>query len=146
MTGLYEIEEDKFSAAAKRAQVSKTVTQVNEKAASDDEQSIEGSSREGNAALPTGAPKLKRELKGRHMQMLAMGGTIGTGLFIGSGSALQNGGPVGCLLGYILVAFIVFCVIISLAEMCTLFPVAGSFTHYAARFVDPALGFAQGKE
>ncbi|ORY78626.1 AAT family amino acid transporter [Protomyces lactucae-debilis] len=88
--------------------------------------------------------QVRRDLKGRHVQMLALGGTIGTGLFIGSGTALQNGGPLGCLLGYFIVALVVYCVIISLCEMTTLFPVSGAFTHYAARFVDPALGFSQG--
>ncbi|BFZ59132.1 hypothetical protein YB2330_000135 [Saitoella coloradoensis] len=88
--------------------------------------------------------KLKRTLKSRHMQMLALGGTIGTGLFIGSGSALNSAGPVGALLGYAFVGLVIFSIMVSLGEMTTLFPVAGGFTHFASRFCDDALGFAQG--
>lgn len=144
----FEIQEDKFSAAARASPAAKDITTISERPVSYDRRSGDDDSSEKPAhadesALP-GQQKMKRQLKGRHMQMLALGGTIGTGLFIGSGTALKNGGPLGCLLGYLLVATIVFCVIISLAEMCTLFPVSGSFTHYASRFVDPALGFAQG--
>ncbi|EJT98003.1 amino acid transporter [Dacryopinax primogenitus] len=91
-----------------------------------------------------GEQTVTRALKSRHLQMIAIGGTIGTGLFVGSGGALATAGPVGTLLGYIIVGAMVYAVMISLGEMTTLFPVSGSFTHYATRFVDPALGFALG--
>ncbi|KAF8753328.1 Amino acid transporter [Rhizoctonia solani] len=87
---------------------------------------------------------VQRRLKARHLAMIALGGTIGTGLFVGSGGALANGGPVGTLLGYIIMGFVVYCMMIALGEMATLFPVAGGFTHYATRFIDPAVGFALG--
>ena len=74
----------------------------------------------------------------------AIGGTIGTGLFLGSGSALASSGPIGCLIAYMFVGTIVFSVMISLGEMATYIPVAGSFTAYASRFVSPTLGFAMG--
>ncbi|KAH7341415.1 amino acid permease/ SLC12A domain-containing protein [Rhizoctonia solani] len=85
-----------------------------------------------------------RRLKARHLAMIALGGTIGTGLFVGSGGALAKGGPVGTLLGYFIMGVVVYCMMIALGEMATLFPVSGGFTHYATRFIDPAVGFALG--
>jgi amino acid transporter len=87
---------------------------------------------------------MKRTLKERHMAMIAIGGAIGTGLFVGSGSALSTGGPVGVWIAYCIMAFMVFSMMAALGEMAALFPVAGGFTHYAARFVDESLGFAVG--
>ena len=87
---------------------------------------------------------VKRVLKQRHMTMIALGGSIGTGLFVGSGSALATGGPVGCWLAYICMSAMVYAMVVALGEMATLFPVSGAFTHYAARFCDPAMGFALG--
>ncbi|KAK4701163.1 hypothetical protein P7C70_g5076, partial [Phenoliferia sp. Uapishka_3] len=74
----------------------------------------------------------------------ALGGTIGTGLFVGVGSALASGGPLGVLLGYTIMGGVVGSMMIALGELTTAYPVSGAFTHYAARFVDPALGFALG--
>ncbi|ORY79319.1 amino acid permease/ SLC12A domain-containing protein [Leucosporidium creatinivorum] len=85
-----------------------------------------------------------RNLKSRHLQMIALGGTIGTGLFVGAGGALATGGPLGILLGYTIMGCVVYSMMIALGEMCTLYPVSGAFTHYTARFADPALGFALG--
>lgn len=91
-----------------------------------------------------GEGKVKRNLKQRHISMIAIGGTIGTGLFLGSGEALSNGGPVGLILGYAIMGVVVYSMMVALGEMVTMFPVSGAFTHYATRFVDPALGFAVG--
>ncbi|KAF2761959.1 amino acid permease [Pseudovirgaria hyperparasitica] len=88
--------------------------------------------------------ELKRQLKSRHLQMIAIGGTIGTGLFIGSGSALATAGPIGSLIAYVFVGTIVYSVMVSLGEMTTYIPVSGAFTAYASRFVDPTLAFAMG--
>ncbi|KAI1004609.1 Arginine permease [Podosphaera aphanis] len=88
--------------------------------------------------------ELKRELKARHIQMIAIGGTIGTGLFIGSGSALAMAGPAGALLAYAFVGTVVFSVMNSLGEMATYIPISGAFTKYATRFISPSLGFAMG--
>ncbi|KAG8691401.1 hypothetical protein FRC11_004401 [Ceratobasidium sp. 423] len=91
---------------------------------------------------PEGA--VHRRLKARHLAMISLGGTIGTGLFVGSGGALAKGGPVGTLLGYFIMGIVVYSMMIALGEMATLFPVSGGFTHYATRFIDPAVGFALG--
>ncbi|GAA6021318.1 hypothetical protein JCM10207_002695 [Rhodosporidiobolus poonsookiae] len=85
-----------------------------------------------------------RHLKARHLQMIALGGCIGTGLFVGAGGALAGGGPLGLWLGYSVMGIAVGCMMIALGEMTTLYPVSGAFVHYSARFVDPALGFALG--
>ncbi|OMJ16028.1 Lysine-specific permease [Smittium culicis] len=74
--------------------------------------------------------------------MLAIGGTVGNGIFIATGSVLSDAGPLGTLISYTLTGAIVFFVIESLAEMSTYIPVTGSFNSFADRFVDPAFGFS----
>jgi amino acid transporter len=96
------------------------------------------------AAEATANSGLVRQLKGRHLQMIAIGGSIGTGLFVGSGKALANGGPAALVLGFSLVGAMLYCTVHALGEMAVAFPVAGSFSAYATRFLDPAWGFAMG--
>lgn len=96
------------------------------------------------AAHNTAASPLARKLKGRHLQMIAIGGSIGTGLFVGSGSSLAHGGPASLLISYSLVGVMLYCTVHALGEMAVLFPVAGSFSAYSTRFLDPAWGFAMG--
>lgn len=88
--------------------------------------------------------EVKRELKSRHVSMIALGGTIGTGLFIGTGSALQDAGPAGALIGYVFMATIVYSLAQSIGEMATYIPITGSFTVFCSRFVSPALGASVG--
>ncbi|WAH44500.1 amino acid permease [Alicyclobacillus fastidiosus] len=90
------------------------------------------------------APSLHRGLKSRHLSMIAIGGAIGTGLFVASGASISSAGPAGALLAYVIVGVMVYFVMTGLGEMATFMPVAGSFERYASRFVDPALGFALG--
>ncbi|PKY01259.1 general amino-acid permease GAP1 [Aspergillus campestris IBT 28561] len=97
-----------------------------------------------HAAQKTAASPLQRKLKGRHLQMIAIGGSIGTGLFVGSGKVLATGGPASLLIAYILIGCMLYCTVHALGEMAVLFPVAGSFAHYSTRFIDPAWGFAMG--
>ncbi|OYD08189.1 gamma-aminobutyrate permease [Paludifilum halophilum] len=87
---------------------------------------------------------MKRKLQARHLSMIAIGGSIGTGLFLGSGSAIHTAGPGGALAAYMAVGLMVYFLMASLGEMASYLPVSGSFSTYAARFVDPALGFALG--
>ncbi|KAK5448002.1 hypothetical protein LTS15_009026 [Exophiala xenobiotica] len=89
---------------------------------------------------------LHRDLKGRHMQMIAIGGAIGAGLFVGSGGAFQTGGPGSVLLGFIIIGGMVYLMMQALAELSVMYPVNGAFTMYICRFVDPSLGFACGWE
>lgn len=91
-----------------------------------------------------GVGQVSRRLSSRHIQMIGIGGGIGTGLFVGSGIALANAGPVGVLLAYIITGMTIFGVMEGLAEMASFLPVSGSFMHFATRFVDPSLGMALG--
>ncbi|KAH0829668.1 hypothetical protein AYO21_10084 [Fonsecaea monophora] len=96
------------------------------------------------AAQATALSPLLRRLKGRHLQMIAIGGSIGTGLFVGSGKALAYGGPASLLLSFALTGCMLYCTVQALGELAVLFPVAGSFASYSTRFLDPAWGFAMG--
>lgn len=87
---------------------------------------------------------LKRSIKSRHLTMIAVGGTIGTGIFFASGAAIGTVGPGGALFAFSLIAFIVYLMMRGLGEMATELPISGSFEAYANRFIDPALGFAFG--
>ena len=86
--------------------------------------------------------QLKRNLKPRHLIMMTLGGTIGTGLLLASGGAIHDGGPGGAMLGYILVAFIVYFLMASLGEMSAHSPTTGSFCEYSSKYVDKSFGFA----
>lgn len=89
-------------------------------------------------------PALAMKLKNRHLQMIAIGGSIGTGLFVGSGSALAQGGPAALVLAYGLIGVMLYCTVHALGELAVAFPIAGSFAVYSTRFIDPAWGFAMG--
>ncbi|WP_067621422.1 amino acid permease [Alicyclobacillus acidiphilus] len=88
--------------------------------------------------------RLQRHLRPRHVSMIALGGAIGTGLFVASGSSIHTAGPGGALIAYMIVGVMIYFVMTSLGEMATYMPVSGSFETYASKFVDPAFGFAIG--
>ncbi len=87
---------------------------------------------------------VNRSLKTRHLSMIALGGSIGTGLFVASGSSISTAGPGGALIAYVAIGIMVYFLMTSLGEMATYMPVSGSFATYATKFIDPAFGFALG--
>ncbi|WHX66778.1 amino acid permease [Peribacillus frigoritolerans] len=97
-----------------------------------------------NSQSPSSPTELKRSLKARHLMMISLGGTIGTGLFLASGGAIHSAGPGGALVAYAVIGIMVYYLMTSLAEMAAFMPVAGSFRVYASKFVDPSFGFAIG--
>ena len=84
---------------------------------------------------------LARQLSSRQMAMIAIGGAIGTGLFLGSGLAVREAGP-GVILTYLLGAGITLLLVGALAEMAVAHPAAGSFGVYAELYLSPWAGFA----
>ncbi|MEY4523497.1 MAG: hypothetical protein RIR27_573 [Pseudomonadota bacterium] len=86
---------------------------------------------------------LQRHLKVRHIRLMALGSTIGVGLFLGSASAIQIAGP-SILLGYLLAGIVAFIVLRTLGEMAVHEPVAGSFAAYANTYVGPLAGYMVG--
>lgn len=91
-----------------------------------------------------GKPReLKRGLRNRHIQLIALGGAIGTGLFLGIGPAAVLAGP-SVILGYALAGFIAFLIMRQLGEMVVDEPVSGSFSHFAYKYWGSFAGFASG--
>ncbi|RYC57605.1 hypothetical protein CHU98_g8607 [Xylaria longipes] len=86
----------------------------------------------------------RQGLHQRHVQMIALAGTLGTGLFLSSGQAIQRGGPLGALLGYSIMGTVAIGTVFAAAEMGALMPLNGGVIRYAEHFVDPALSFADG--
>lgn len=92
----------------------------------------------GEHALHT---NLKRGMESRHLQMISLGGVIGTGLFLSSGYTIQQAGPIGTILAYGIGALIVYLVMLTLGELSVAMPVTGSFHVYAEKFIGPGTGF-----
>ncbi|KAG6277476.1 hypothetical protein E4U47_007169 [Claviceps purpurea] len=97
-------------------------------------------------SLPVGSnhDATHRKLKPRHIQLIGIGGTIGTALYVQIGKGLLNGGP-----GSLFIAFSVWCtfilaVTLCMAEMVTYLPISSPFVRFAGRYVDEAFGFAAG--
>lgn len=87
--------------------------------------------------------ELKRGLKNRHIQLIALGGAIGTGLFLGSAGVMKSAGP-SMILGYAICGFIAFLIMRQLGEMIVEEPVAGSFSHFAHTYWGGFAGFLSG--
>ena len=93
--------------------------------------------------MDNNSSQLQRGLKNRHIQLIAMGGAIGTGLFLGSAQVIQSAGP-SIILGYAIGGLIAFLIMRQLGEMIVHEPVAGSFSHFANRYWGKFPGFLAG--
>ncbi|KAK3197230.1 hypothetical protein GRF29_1536g1065912 [Pseudopithomyces chartarum] len=93
---------------------------------------------------PANAVELDKSMKPRHLQMIAIGGSIGAGFFVGSGGALSGGGPASVTIDFILMGIMIFNVVYALGELAVMYPVSGGFYIYSSRFIDPSWGFAMG--
>ncbi|KAH7069454.1 amino acid permease/ SLC12A domain-containing protein [Paraphoma chrysanthemicola] len=87
---------------------------------------------------------LDKSMKTRHLHMIAIGGSIGAGFFVGSGGALAKGGPASVLIDFSLMGIMIFNVVYALGELAVMYPVSGGFYTYSTRFIDPSWGFAMG--
>lgn len=87
---------------------------------------------------------LTRSLRARHVNLIAVGGAIGTGLFVATGASIATAGPGGAILGYVVIGIAVYFVMMALGEMVTHRPVAGSFERFSGDYVEPAMGFMVG--
>ncbi|KAF5857759.1 hypothetical protein ETB97_005290 [Aspergillus alliaceus] len=87
---------------------------------------------------------VRQGLYQRHIQMIALAGTIGTGLFLGSSQAIAIAGPLGAFLGYTIVGLAVSSVVLAVGEMGALVPLSGGLIRYTEYFFDPAMSFANG--
>lgn len=89
-------------------------------------------------------PQLQRKLGARHLNMIAIGGSIGTGLFLASGKTIAMAGPGGALLAYALIGVMIYFLMTSLGELATHHPSSGAFYTYGTKYVEPGFGFALG--
>ncbi|EPL8094755.1 amino acid permease [Morganella morganii] len=101
-------------------------------------------SQQANQSAGEQPQTLRRELKARHLAMIAIGGSIGTGLFVASGATVALAGPGGALLTYAIIGLMVYFLMTSLGELAAYMPVSGSFATYGAKYVDEGFGFALG--
>lgn len=105
---------------------------------------LEPHTRRDEARAPRVAPgSLGTTLKQRHVVMLSIGGSIGAGLFVGSGHAIAEAGP-GAIIAYVLASLLVVLVMRMLGEMACAMPDSGSFSTYAGRAIGPWAGFMIG--
>ncbi|KFY42182.1 hypothetical protein V494_02547 [Pseudogymnoascus sp. VKM F-4513 (FW-928)] len=88
---------------------------------------------------------IRRGLKPRHAQMIALGGSIGTGLFVSTGATLAQGGPAFILVGFCLMSVLIYIIVTAIVEIATYLPVnTASMSYYATRNVSKSMGFALG--
>lgn len=83
----------------------------------------------------------KRAMKQRHLMLLSFGGVIGTGLFLSSGYTLQQAGPLGTVLSYLVGSILVYLVMLCLGQLAIKHPVTGGFHTYASKYIHPSVGY-----
>lgn len=88
--------------------------------------------------------QLQRKLGARHLNMIAIGGSIGTGLFLASGATIASAGPGGALLAHALIGVMIYFLMTSLGELATHNPTSGAFFTYGTKYVEGGFGFALG--
>lgn len=88
--------------------------------------------------------EMDRGLKARHVSMIAIGGAIGTGLFVATGGVISQAGPGGALLAYLIIGVMLYFLMSTIGELATFYPVSGAFSAFSTRFIDPSVGFAIG--
>lgn len=93
---------------------------------------------------PDTSSNLQRKLRARHMNMIAIGGAIGTGLFVATGASVSTAGPGGAVVSYAIIGMAVFFIMNALGEMATYTPVPGAFETYSTKYVDESFGFTMG--
>lgn len=87
--------------------------------------------------------EFRRALKSRHVQLIALGGIIGSGFFLSTGSVVQQVGP-SVFIAYILGGLIVYLTMLCMGELTVAIPIAGSFINYTADFISPAFACGVG--
>lgn len=87
---------------------------------------------------------LKRELKSRHIFMIALGGVIGTGLFLSSGYTINQAGPGGAIVAYLIGGFVMYLTMLCLGELAVANPSVGSYQTYATKYISPGTGYVVG--
>ncbi|KLJ03699.1 amino acid permease [Streptomyces sp. KE1] len=97
----------------------------------------------GGPSTPHGGEGYQRGLGARQIQMIAIGGAIGTGLFLGAGKAISKAGP-SLILAYAIAGLVIFIIMRALGELLMYRPVSGSFSEYAREFIGPFAGFVTG--
>lgn len=90
------------------------------------------------------ADQTHRQLKSRHIQLIGIGGTIGTALYVQIGKGLLQGGPASLFIAFTLWCSVILAVTMCMAEMVTYLPISSPFIRFAGRWVDEAFGFATG--
>lgn len=93
----------------------------------------------GDSSSERGGPELKRNLKNRHISLIALAGIIGPGILIGASLAIQNGAA-SFLISCVVIGLVAFCMLQALGELSTLYPTGGAFSTLGNKFVDPAFG------